>query len=441
VRRPPRAALALLLSLGTGACQRSQRPPDVLLITIDTLRPDHLGAYGYPRATSPHIDRLAARSTLFEHAVAQAPHTIPSMLQIMSSRYAGGLEIAPEQPTLAEVLQARGYATWAVVENAHFEQHKEAHGLRRGFERFYRNGVLSRESLAVQMYKTDSSADALTAQALRVLRQPRGNRPFFLWIHYFDPHDPYLPPFDDEMDRLSQSNPSPMNGDVRATPLMTQSRDAPATLPEADRQHLIELYDAEIRHVDQSLGELLSYLEDQRILDRALVVLAADHGESLGEHGIWTHGRSGFDPELRIPLLVKLPRQMQAERRAGVVQAIDIFPTVLDALGLPRSGLPLEGRSLLRPHDEPAFTFWKEWQVVHTPEWKLVQQGESLRLYRIDEDPGETRDVRAQFPAKATELLQARKRRLQAMGRSAADLQRESSEAVERLRALGYLGP
>ncbi len=441
MNRPVRAGLALWLALGTGACLRPSRQPDVLLVTIDSLRPDHLGAYGYGRPTSPHIDRLAARSTLYEHAVSQAPHTIPSVLQIMASRYAGSLEIDPQQRTLAELLQARGYATWAVVENPHFEQHPEAHGLRRGFERFYRNGVLSRDSLAQQLYKTDTTADTLTAQALRLLREPRRGRPFFLWLHYFDPHDPYLPPFDDEMDRLSQFNASAMNGDVRATPLYKQQRESHGLLSEADRQHLIELYDAEIRYVDRSLGELLAYLEDQRVLDRALVILAADHGESLGEHAIGTHGQSCFDPELRIPLLVKLPGQRQAARRSEAVQAIDIFPTVLEVLDLPAPGTQLEGHSLLRAHREPAFSFWQDWQVVYTPEWKLVQQGSNVRLYRIDQDPGETRDVLGEHPAEARRLLQAREGRLKSLGRSAAELERESSAVVERLRALGYLGP
>ena len=433
------AALALPVLLG-GACARGPSRPDVVLVTVDTLRPDHLGAYGYRSATSPRIDALAARATLFENAVSQAPHTVPSVLQIMTSRFSMGLMIPPETPTLAELLKAQGYQTVAVVDNPHFEQQREAGGLRRGFDRFWRNGVIARHSLVKQLYKTDTAADAVTAQARRAVLARRPGQPLFLWVHYIDPHDPYLPPFDPDMDRLSQWNPSPYTGDVRDTPLYKQSPDAPVPLSPEDQQHLVDLYDAEIRYADRSIGDLFDLLEEQGLFDRALVVFASDHGESLGEHGLWTHGQSCYEPEIRIPLVVKQPRQRQGHRRRESVQAVDIVPTVLDVLGLDTSRLRLDGASLLRPHDQPAFTFWRDWQVVRTPEWKLVQRQDSLRLYRIDRDPGETQDLAAQHPEITRSLLQARDEKLRRLGATSEDLAGQSSRAVEQLRALGYLG-
>lgn len=428
--------VACLVSSG---CSRPAGTPAVVLITIDTLRADHLGVYGYQCPISPHIDALARQSTLFENAVSQAPHTIPSVLQIMTSRYAQWFEIPADTPTLAEVLQKRGYQTFAVVENPHFAMFPDALGLRRGFDRFYRNGVLARNNLEQQLYKTNTAADAVTAQTLRVLRGRERGRPFFLWVHYFDPHDPYLPPFADDMDQLSQLNPSPYTGDVRATPLFERSPTESTPLGPADRQHLIDLYDAEIRYVDQSIGDLLGFLSTERLFDGALVILSSDHGESLGEHGTWTHGRTCFEPEIHVPLLVKMPHAQAPVRRREAVQTIDIFPTVVDALQLPVEGLHLDGHSLLHAHGIPAFVFWRDWQVVRSADWKLVQQGERSRLYQIAQDPGEETDELAEHPEVARDLLAAREEAMRAHDATAADLKRQSDATAERLRALGYL--
>lgn len=434
------AGPALAAALLAAGCARPPDRPDVVLVTIDTLRPDHLGAYGYAAGTSPRLDALAARSTLFENAVSQAPHTVPSVLQIMTSRFSMGLMVPPEVPTLAELLKAQGYQTVAVVDNPHFEQQREANGLRRGFERFWRNGVLARHSLAQQLYKTDTAADAITAQARRAVLARRPGQPLFLWVHYIDPHDPYMPPFNAEMDQLSQWSRSPYTGDVRATPLYKQSADAPVELGEADRQHLVDLYDAEIRYVDRSVGELFDLLEQQRLFDEALVVFASDHGESLGERRIWTHGQSCWEPEIRIPLMVKAPGQREGRRRREAVQAVDIVPTVFDVLGLDASRLRLDGRSLLKPHDQPAFVFWRDWHVVRTPEWKLVQREGLVTLYRIDRDPGEEQDLAAQNPEVVRSLLRARDEKLRGLGATSEELAAQSARNVEALRALGYLG-
>src|SRR5206468_4587498 len=140
------------------ACQR--RPPDVILVLVDTLRADHLSAYRYPRQVSPRIDEFARAATLFESAMAQAPHTIPSVLQIMTSRYVHGSDIDPRVATLAETLHAHGYQTAAVVENANFEAIRDAHGLVRGFDRFYRNGPLHTDNVEQQHWKTKTRPTA-----------------------------------------------------------------------------------------------------------------------------------------------------------------------------------------------------------------------------------------------------------------------------------------
>jgi arylsulfatase len=428
----------LLAALALGGCRAEPaRPPDVVLVLIDTLRADHVGAYGYARPITPSLDALCAQATLFENAIAQAPHTIPSMLQLMTSRYAQGLEIPAADRTLAEALQAQGYDTLAVVENPNFEQHPTAHGLKRGFRRFYRNGVIDRVSLAQQLYRTNTPADAVTAQTARALRTRDRAKPLFLWVHYFDPHDPYLPPFADDLEALSQDSPSPYTGDVRATDVYL--KDPPPRLSPADRGHIVALYDAEVRYADQAVGELFALLRAEGLYENALIVVASDHGESLGEHGVWTHGRSAWDAEIRVPLIVRRPGQARPERVRDAVELLDVFPTVLDLAGLPADGLRLDGESLFRHGGRPAFLFWKQWQVVRTAEWKLVQAGDGLLLYRIDQDPGEERDLFAARGDVARSLLAARDARLRAAGASAQELDERSRAAWERLRALGYL--
>ncbi len=410
----------------------------MVLVVIDTLRPDHMGAYGSRRGATPRLDAFAAQATLFESAIAQAPHTIPSVLQLMTSRYAQGLEIGERDTTLAEALRSAGYDTLAVVENPNFEQHPTAHGLRRGFRRFYRNGVLDPDDLAQQLYKTNTSADAVTAQIVRALRTRDPARPLFLWAHYFDPHDPYLPPFADDLETLARrAPPGAPTGDVRASALYRQS--PPPVLAPDEQARIVALYDAEVAYADQAVGELFEALRREGLFERALVILTSDHGESLGEHGVWTHGRSAWDPEIRVPLVVRRPGQARAERVPDAVELLDVFPTVLDVAGLSPAGLRLDGQSLFRRAPRPAFLFWKEWQVVRTREWKLVQAGELVSLYRIDRDPGEARDLIDTQAEVARTLLRARDERLRSAGATAEELDQRSRAAWERLRALGYL--
>ncbi len=416
------------------------RPSDVILILVDTLRADHLSAYRYPRQVSPHLDEFARSATLFESAMAQAPHTIPSVLQIMTSRYVHGSDIDPRVATLAETLRAHGYQTAAVVENANFEAIRDAHGLVRGFDRFYRNGPLHTDNVEQQHWKTKTPADCITAQAVRWLRTRDRDRPFFLWLHYFDPHDPYMPPFADDMEALTWQSASQFTGDIRRTFLYRgDAGERPAEFTAADRQHLIDLYDAEIRYLDQSLGELFDALRSQGLFERSLIIVAADHGESFGEHGTWTHGYSLYEPEVHIPLIVKLPGQTRGRRVPDPVQAIDIAPTVLDVAGIQADTLGLEGTSLRQASRKVAFTFWEDAKVVRTVAWKLVTRGEKTQLFRLPNDPDELRDLAGERPGVVARLTAAGDSKLAALGAPPSKVNEVSSQTVERLRALGYL--
>lgn len=432
--------LSTLLSFA--ACSpkpEAPKQPNVILILVDTLRADRLGVYGYERNTTPSIDAFASRATVFENAISQAPHTIPSVLQIMTSKYKQGRELGEQDPTLAAVLQRAGYETVAIVENPHFEHRLDGHGLVYGFDQFYRNGFLHRESIEEQLWKTNTPADVITAQAKRWLRGRTSSRPFFLWLHYFDPHDPYMPPYSDDMESLSWTSESHFTGDLRSTFLFRPSREGdPSQFTDADRQHLSDLYDAEVEYLDQSLGELFEFLEEKALLDDALVILSADHGESLGEHDTWFHGRTLFDPEIHIPLLVKYPEQDLGERLDAPAQAIDIYPTVLDTVGLEATGM-MDGRSLRTKSSRPAFTYWNDWHVVREPRWKLVQRGDELLLFDLKADPRETNDLADEQPAVVRRLLDESSNRLQEIEATAEELHDISREEVEHLRSLGYL--
>ena len=318
-------AVALLLSNG---CAPSPRPTSVLLITIDTVRADHLGAYGYPRSTSPRIDALAREGVLFEKAYATVPRTTQSVASLLTGLYpknhrARGLfSVVPAgNTTLAELLRAKGYVTSAVVSNIFLQPGK---GFEQGFDSY---------SNPRSRWDGDSSSQ-ITDEALGKLRNA-GDRPFFLWAHYLDPHWTYAP----EGEFASKFDP-----DYRPTQAMlelqagkTQKGDIifHNDLSEGDRHHLEALYDGEIAQVDSQIGRLLDGIPDAQ-RQRLLIVLASDHGESLCEHDYcYAHGETLYDDTLRVPLIMVLPgRILSGQRFAGNVSLMDVAPTVLRFLAL-----------------------------------------------------------------------------------------------------------
>ncbi len=442
IRRFPRfagcspVALGLWFALAGGCAERpGDAPPDVVFITIDTLRADHLGSYGYAKDTSPQLDAFAERATLFEVALAQAPNTIPSILQIMTSRYGLPARIFPAQTPLAEMLRERGYETIAIVDNPLFEFDADAHGLRQGFDRFYRNALLDGGNLEQQHYKSTTPGDVITAQAKRVLASRNPEKPLFLWLHYFDPHDPYAPPFAEDLEALSRSRPGHTAEDLRAADFMKGKAPSPDREQVAD---IVALYDAEIRYVDTCVGELLHELEDRELFEDGLVIVSSDHGESLGEHGVWMHGRSLYESEVRIPLIVKWPGQTRGERIHTPVQAIDIMPTIADVVGIEES-IHFDGTSLRRPSNEPALILWRDQKVVRTAEWKLYDTRDETRLFRIADDAGETQNVADEHGDVVLQLREQRDTRVSRARQSAHEIRRLTSEAAAQMRALGYI--
>ncbi len=471
--RPGRAAIAAALAAALAGCpgpreDAAKKAPaarpvvagnrlNVLLVTIDTLRADHLGAYGYRRPTSPRMDALARRGVVFEQAYTYWPKTRGSFVGIMTGRLASQTGYGKTHPllldfnpTLASVLEDAGYETAATVDNPNVAS---SLGYAKGFDRY--RETWEEKALVSEMDRTR----AITADGVRRLREARPERPFLLWLHYVNPHAPYEPPAPWDAAFL---DPEAARG-PRLRPVTGFHGGVPKqwAVPGKPLGWYVARYDGEIAAVDGEVGQLLDALDASAVRDRTLVVITSDHGESLGEHEYYfDHGEDLFDPSIRIPLIVAGPG-IDAGRRSDVLATtLDLVPTVLDAVKV--SYPPdLAGESLLpaargerrpgRPrlqgqNDRNLLAAWdRRFKLVATPSG----EGARYALYDRGADPGETRDVSRDRATRAREErreIEAFRERIDAQlvktrrlleGRSGEE--RLSAEACEKLKAMGYV--
>jgi arylsulfatase A-like enzyme/Tfp pilus assembly protein PilF len=399
------------------------RPANVLLISIDTLRADHVGAYGYPAAQTPTLDALAARGLRFTHASTVTPLTLPAHTSLMTGTFPawhgvrdnGGFYVGDDQTTLAEVLREKGYRTGAFVSAFVLDSRW---GINQGFDRYFDEFDLSRyEGKGLDAVQRPGSE--VVDRALPWLGED-ASRPFFAWVHLYDPHTPY------------------------AAPEPFRSR-FPRTM--------VGAYDAEIASADSQVARLLAGLEASGRLDNTVVVVIGDHGESLGEHQEQTHAFFIYEASVRIPFIIAGP-QIAVRTVSDPVRIVDVMPTLLDRLGVPipsavqgESLLPLaEGgrRDLLALSETfyPRYHYgWSDLQAVSDGRYKFIAAPER-ELYDLQTDPGETRNLAASSPRRADALAQAlRDLQARSTGSSAAVAPRAMDpDAEERLRALGYVG-
>jgi arylsulfatase A-like enzyme len=444
------------------ACGRSRAPPNVILVSIDTLRADHLGCYGYGEPTSPWIDGLASRGVLFTRAFSQASWTLPSHASMLTSRYPSshGVEtpnrtLPDSIPLLSEVLAENGYSTAAFVTWVFVSKE---YGFARGFDTFTEllppkdaRGAGTKHSV-----KAADFADMVGEWAHEVPTEP-----FFLFLHLFDPHLSYSPPlsdarlFDPDVEDTKHGN----YGAVK--PFIKGLNPEGPTMPATEVERVAALYDGEIHYTDTQLGRLFGVLEDAGLMDDTLVVLTSDHGEELGEHGSMEgHQWTVYEETTHVPLLIRLPDEGPAGLELDpIVQSIDIAPTILDVLGIdPPSGF--QGRSLLPAirgealDERPAFSSTRRFgrkDSVRTDRYKLIlthpspRRGgpteQQLELYDLAQDPGEQTNVYEDFSGPGPKLLQVLRDRL-ASERRAASAKRPdlSAESQRRLQSLGYGG-
>jgi len=424
MRGIPVAVVLLLATCGLAAsgCNRvdlapapASDRPSLLLVTIDTLRADHVGVYGAAGARTPTLDRLAAEGTRFETAIASAPLTLPSHASILTGlypphhgvRYNGVSRLQPSFQTLTEQLRDAGYATGAVV-GSYVLAGK--YGLDQGFDH-YDDDTQSRGNPA------ERPASEVTDAALAWLEG--AERPFFLWVHYYDPHERYAPP----------------------PPFATRFAGRP--------------YDGEIAYVDSELGRLLESLGARGALDETLIAVTSDHGESLGEHAELAHSYSLYDAVLAVPLVFRGPGVPRARVVKGVVRSVDVAPTLSSLLGLaPLAGSdgmdlsPLWGDSS-PPSDRFAFAEtlatrlehgWSPLFAIRTRSHHYVRAPRP-ELYDLASDPGElSNQLEIQPEARLAAALDAEiSRVLEGEVQSAEE--GVDDEARDRLRSLGYLIP
>jgi len=426
---------------------------NVLLIGIDTLRADHLRCYGYARKTSPNIDKLAESGVLFLKAFAPGTPTHPGWTTILTGMHpinheivchVGNVKLDDRIPMIQEVLRENGYVT-AAVDNL---------GLwfQRGFDHYIHPGGTPAPSGGLKV-----QADEINAKAVNWLKEwaVKKEKSFFLFLHYWDPHTPYIPPspYDQMYYEGDKSNPMnrSMNKVKMVSPLFVYKVKGGLTNQQAralygnadlsslvknvatwytksfeeitDVNYVIAQYDGEITYVDSKVGELLEFMKDLGIYEDTLIVLTSDHGESLTEHDISFEHHGLYDPVTRVPLILHCPKEVAPGMKIkGLVQHVDIAPTILEFLGIPKPA-SMEGRNLLEMIRSDEHGGYREVyllentfqckRAIRTEDWKLI---ETLKpdlygmpkgykeLYDLKRDPSETINLIASEKEIAKEL-------------------------------------
>jgi choline-sulfatase len=405
---------------------RSARRPNILLITLDTTRADHLGAYGHVAAQTPTLDRLAAEGVLFDRAVSVAPITLPAHVSLLTGRYPfahgvrnnGNFRVADDVPTLATALHDRGYRTAAFVSAFVLDRRS---GLSRGFDeyddRFDASGGRTQDDeLERRGDRTGQLAENWIATQVGGAGGKGDRPPFFVWLHLYDPHDPYTPP----------------------GPFAERFRDHP--------------YDGEIAFDDAVVGSIVARLIRLGVASTTIVAVVGDHGESLGEHDEATHAMFVYETVLRVPMLVWWPGHLTPVRVSPLVRGIDLAPTLLDLAGMPP--LPgAQGRTLLPlvrgGRQEPAsaysetyfplfFMNWAALRSIQDDRWKFIDAPEA-ELYDLASDPHERSNLAARDPARAAALRRALDS-VSGTGAGAMTTAKPDRDAIEKLAALGYIG-
>ena len=420
--RPSLAVVALVSAVALSALGRMllgaapAAPVSVVMITLDTTRADRLSPYGFMNVSLPHLERLAREGVVFDQATSVAPMTLPAHTSLFTGllpprhgvRDNADPALAETETTLAEVLRARGLRTGAFVGSLVLDPGR---GLRQGFDEYRGVDSTGRPGPAGRQRR----ADAVVDDALRWVDAADGS-PYFLWVHLYDAHVPYDPP--EPYASIYGHNP----------------------------------YVGEIAFADSQIGRLLDALDARQLMERTIVIVAGDHGESLGDHGEQDHGVFVYESVLRVPLIIRAPA-FSPRRVGAVVRLIDVMPTVLDLLEIPapradgvslvdlltgqRSTLDLEAYS---ESEYPRRLGWSPLRALRDGRFKLIDAPRP-ELYDLDHDPFEERNLYDERPATAAAMT----RRLHVLARSPSATGRESptalpSRVTAELAALGYVG-
>lgn len=417
-------------------CLSTGRSSNLLFITIDTLRADHLGVYGYGRETSPVMDRLATQSVVFDNAYAPMPATLPSHVSMMTGMYpwqhgitsnfrwfVRAIDDTGSTPLIAEELQRCGYRTAAFTSSSPVS---EETGIGVGFDDF--SGP---PRISIEHGRQDVRAEQTINNANQWLAENHRSR-FFVWVHLFDPHDPYAPP----RSAMRFEDDDGVQGTINKRGISPPHRE--------QAMEWINGYDSEIRYLDGELGRLLDRLAELGLDDRTTVILAGDHGEGLWQNEAPRH-QNIWNAQLRVPLMIR-SSQLSARREHAVATLVDLVPT-LRGLGFPvGKGDQLPGRDLFNSAADAAFARTASSATAQASamignEWKLWVDGSETRLYHLSSDPHELRDVADTYPEELQRLYAQWERARQQMTTSSPIGTRAvlSKEDMDRLRSLGYV--
>jgi len=402
--------------------------PNVILVTLDTTRADHLGCYGSTTVRTPNLDALARRGVLFEQAATATPLTLPSHCTIMTGMYPtfhgvrvnGNTALSEEQTTLAEVFSAKGYQCGAFIAAFVIDGRW---GLKQGFEHYDDRLDLSRQK-HIDLGAIQRPANEVMDAALAWL-DGRKSAPFFTWIHLYDPHTPYEPP-------------EPYRSEYGG-------------------RGMAGLYAGEVAFMDEQIGRLTAWLERTGLDKSTVLVLVGDHGEGLGSHGEETHGYYIYDYAVHVPLIVVAPfPDVQGKRVGSQVRTADLFPTVLD-LAIAGPAKNTQGRSLVpsmfRPGaggETPAYAEsmapniqfgWSPLHLLRTTRYKYIDSPKA-ELFEVSRDPAEQLNLLGERPEVARKMKSDLDKLIEETGRGAPTPQAANldKDTMERLSALGYVG-
>lgn len=414
-----------------------QNRPNIVLITIDTLRADHLSSYGYKRNTSPNIDRLAEKGILFENAYSQSSWTYPSMASMHTSEYPGQFgdtkfenRIHDKSLTIAEHMKNNFYGTFAVVSNIVVS---EIFGFGQGFDQF-EDTYSSNPSVPTSKITTEKAKEYI---------EENKNNPFFVWIHYMDPHGHYIDHDEFDYGSTYQGNLPDKFGTV----YLNKNKD---TLNADDLEYINDIYDEEISYTDKYIGELIELLDDLEIDDNTIIVLTADHGEELMDRTRFGHGSTLYQEVIRVPLIVYDPEypKLSGKRVDKNVEVRFIAKTILDLTNTQSDFL--DGYNLY-DYDNENFSngivysaFTKQNKTIFLNEWKLVTDKKQTlyELYNLKEDPLEQDNLfDSDIPdiVLLKEMLGSQLANFKNVKRTEVDQLVLGNEDIKKLKALGYL--
>ncbi|MGA1791794.1 MAG: sulfatase [bacterium] len=369
--------------------------PNIIIISVDTLRPDHLGCYGYKKDTSPNVDQFAEESLLFEKCFSHASFTGPSCASLLSGFLPHETKVIlnysivqVDVPMLAEILKDSGFKTYGAVSNFIL---RKKQGFEQGFDMY---DSQMDEAVLNEKYIYERIAEKTTDCVIRLLKQHTGG-PFFLWVHYQDPHGPYTPqaPYnamfhdlkDDPFD-LEFNDTTSGKGGIPSYQKLQENH---------DYHYYVAQYDGEIRYFDEHFGRLVAFLKEIHQYDNSIIILTADHGEALGEHDYYfAHGHGLTNDLIHVPLFIRSGKTLKGKRK-DFVQHLDIVPTILKTLQI-KEPFVYRGRDLLT-HPLQSTIISSELGSDHisgiSEGMKLILDGDNTSLFDIQEDFYETQTL------------------------------------------------